>query len=241
MKNIKKTLEGCGYPKWTFDRVMANRKRKKQSTHNLQQTPEKEKMRGNVAVPYVQGLSERIRRTLAKHKINTYFLPQNKIREGLVHPKDTITKWNTCGCIYEIRCLNCEQTYVGETGRSLDTRIKEHKTDVLQHSGGVKTRAQRTSTSSIQHKSAITDHVMQHNHVPNWDAEILGKEQSWQQRKIRESIWIKRKENNMNRDEGSYELSSIYNEMLNAAGAGGAPTNTGALRHQTGGDVTTKL
>jgi len=47
-----------------------------------------------------------------------------------VHPKDKQEKEEITDCVYKIPCSNCEQTYIGETGRKLGTRLKEHKTEV---------------------------------------------------------------------------------------------------------------
>ena len=30
---------------------------------------------------------------------------------------------------YEIKCKNCQKSYIGETGRLFRTRLKEHKTE----------------------------------------------------------------------------------------------------------------
>ncbi|XP_071941170.1 uncharacterized protein [Antedon mediterranea] len=116
MDNIKKALHNCQYPEWSFQRVMENRKRKKNKGHEPQKL--KIKMRGSIGIPYVKGMAERIRRTLSYHNVGTYFLPQNKIKNSLVHPKDKIEKMDTCGVIYEVTCRNCPQVYIGdrETG-----------------------------------------------------------------------------------------------------------------------------
>ena len=145
-----------------------------------------------------------------------------KMRSLVVHPKDKLDRDEVCGAIYEVGCLNCDSVYIGETGRPFSVRLAEHKKDVNQHTSGVRTRASRESTSSVLHKSAITDHMSQYNHTPNWEnTKIIQKEQSWQQREIREAIWIREKSKTMNRDDGSYQLSHIYDHLLKPGGPGG--------------------
>ena len=31
------------------------------------------------------------------------------------------------GAVYEIKCCDCQASYIGETGRNLSTRLTEHK------------------------------------------------------------------------------------------------------------------
>ena len=135
-----------------------------------------DKTKGSVGIPYIPNVSERIRRCLQKFNVNTYFVPQNKLRQHLVHPKDKIKKEDCCGVVYQVDCSNCKQAYIGETGRSLSTRIKEHKTDVTANCTGIRTRSARSSASEVVHNSAITDHMTIHTHTPNWNSvSILAK------------------------------------------------------------------
>ena len=66
----------------------------------------------------------------------------------LVRPKDKPPKQN--GLVYRIPC-ECGKVYIGETGRSVQDRIKEHKRD---------TRLVRTQTS------AVSEHVNNTGHNP---------------------------------------------------------------------------
>ena len=40
-----------------------------------------------------------------------------------MHPKDKRDPLSTTGCIYEVPCANCKESYVDETGRRLETRL----------------------------------------------------------------------------------------------------------------------
>ena len=72
------------------------------------------------------------------------------------------------------------------------------------------------------HKSAITDHYARTNHLIDWDeAKIVDRENNRRARQVREAIWIRRKkEKSLNRDEGSYILSHVYDRVI-AAPPGG--------------------
>ena len=83
-------------------------------------------------------------------------------------------------------------------------------------SGNVTTRASRKESLTTIHKSAITDHVVDKNHVIGWgDAKIIGTEQDRFKRWIKEAIAIRKKGGaTMNRDEGQYFLPHIFDEIL---------------------------
>ena len=74
----------------------------------------------------------------------------------------------------------------------------------------------RKQSVGKQSKSAITDQALQNNRVINWDdAKVLQMESDTSARYIRESIWIRKRGTNvMNRDEGAYFLSHVYDPLL---------------------------
>ena len=84
----------------------------------------------------------------------------------MVHPKDKIIDEEKTELIYRISCKNCPSFYIGETGRKLGLRMKEHRKEVDSFTTGLlHTRASRARESSITYKSAITDHAVEENHV----------------------------------------------------------------------------
>jgi len=48
----------------------------------------------------------------------------------LVHPKDKVKDGEKTELIYRIPCKNCPSSYIGETGRTLGLRMKEHRKEV---------------------------------------------------------------------------------------------------------------
>ena len=91
---------------------------------------------------------------------------------------------------------------------------------------GVSTRAGRKASSSTVNKSAVTDHAMDNNHVIGWgDAKVIGKEENRYKRWVKEAMEIrKRKGSTMNRDEGQYNLSHVFDEFLQREPRGPAKT-----------------
>ena len=170
-----------------------------------------------VLLPYIQGVSEKLQRVFKKHNISATFKPHSTLRKALVHPKDKREPLETTGCVYEIACKNCDFTYVGETGRLLSTRIKEHRKEAEKITSQIQTRAKRLTSVTDQHKSAISDHVAETNHIIDWEgAKILHRESERYQRWIRESIWIRRRGDKAMNNQGgaAFNLSHQYDHII---------------------------
>jgi len=120
-------------------------------------------------VPYVKGLSEAFARILKSHGIATANRPHRTLWNFVVHLTDKVKDEEKTELIYCVPCKNCSSSYVGATGRKFGLRIKEHKKEVESFTAGTQTRASRARESSVTHKSAITDHVVEENHVIDWD------------------------------------------------------------------------
>ena len=112
-----------------------------------------------IILPYVQGLSEPIRRMLEEADIRVRFKPNTTLRKLLVKPKDPVPVECRTGIVYQIPCSDCSQMYVGQSGGTIVDRIKEHQQVVK--NGDINT-------------SAVTEHGWQHQHRMDWSAaEIL--------------------------------------------------------------------
>ena len=212
---IKNALATCGYPAWTMTSVQSKLEEKGGKKERKKKDNEKDKSRGMVVLPYVSGLSEKIARIMKKRKVSTAMRPHTTLRRLLVRPKDKVEPREG---VYTIDCKNCEKKYVGETKRMLKTRVKEHREEVEKvDKGRSYTRETRKQSETDRWKSAITDHVCQNNHVIDWEsARLVEREGDWKTRGIKEAIVI-RKVANMNRDEGRYQLSHLYDDLLSPA------------------------
>ena len=214
-QKVQTALRLCGYPQWTFKKVKDQRNLPK-TKRVTKKKDDQHRCKGMVVLPYVQGDTEKIARTLKQYDIAAAMKPHTTLRSLLVHPKDKRDPENTTDAIYEIPCMNCNLCYIGETGRKFNTRLEEHKSEVNKVSGTVTTRAGRKESLTTTHKSAITDHVVDKNHVIGWrEAKIIGTEQDRYKRWIKEAMAIRKKGGTtMNRDEGQYFLSHVFDEIL---------------------------
>ena len=106
--------------------------------------------RGFVALPYIQGTSERIARTLNQFIINVALKPV--MIDGSIQkkkkPKDKFIKGLSTGVIYKINCNDCDSLY--------RSNIKSHKI--------YRTREHKRATFTGERNSLVTQHNIQNNH-----------------------------------------------------------------------------
>ena len=104
--------------------------------------------------------------------------------------------------VYSIPCGECNAVYVGETGRSLEVRMREH---------------QRHTKDARIERSAVAEHAHECGHVVKWDAAaVLAGASGWHERKVKESIFIHKQVKKhllMNKDSG-WHLSDNWHEVL---------------------------
>ena len=126
-----------------------------------------------------------------------------------------------------IIAINAQSHSIRETGRQLGTRITEHRKEAEKISDRNFTRSTRTASTNEHHKSAITDHVCQKIHIMNWEAsEIVEQESDKFKRWIKESICIRSNTPTMNRDEGAYQLSPIWTQVISTPQTRGEGAST---------------
>ena len=214
-KHICEALKNNGYPKWSVDLAKQQKTKQKNTQENTKQASNKPKDKRMVVLPYIGQVSEQIAKVMKSYGIASAMKPHCKIRNIVVHPKDKLSKEKQTGIIYQVPCGNCKQVYIGETGRSLEKRISEHKDDVDKNRKKQYTRAARKESMTEYNKSAITDHVNQLNHEPNWEhTKIVAREHYTKARKIKEVIAIMKTGDNMNRDRGNFTIPPVYHSII---------------------------
>ena len=91
------------------------------------------------------------------------------------------------GVVYRIPC-ECGKVFIGETGRSMQERIKEHDKDI---------RLARTQTS------AVSEHANKSGHHPLWnEVKFIDRDSHWYTRRVKEAIHIRLHPDNISRDNG---------------------------------------
>jgi len=200
-RHLGKVLKMNGYP----ENVLSSKKLSRdESTSSKDNAHVEQKRTPPVVIPYVKGVSEHIRRVLHRYNVQAFFKPVNTLRQFLVRPKDPIDKQRVIGPVYQIKCNDCDASYVGETERSLKARFMEHR---------------RPSSTGSEVSGHL--HSDQEGHdISIEDTKMLCVESKYFERGVKEAIQIRRLRPSLNRDGGRHTLPSIWNNVLTLQGGG---------------------
>ena len=188
-KHVKAVLKDNAYKPWAFrlPRPKVKESSKDANSGFSAKSP--------VCIPYVSGVSEKLNRVFCEHGVSTFHKLFNTIKSMLPTPKDKSPDDSNCGIIYEVQCSQCRYIYVGETGRTLSTHIKEHL------------NPKRVPT-------AVGDHIRDTGlNISPRDFRSVAHEDLEIHRKIREAVEIRVWHPEMNRDTG-YDLPPVFLPLL---------------------------
>ena len=106
-----------------------------------------------VVLPYTAGVSEDIRRVCMKYGMKVVFKAGWSLRSVLTKGKDPLPMEKKAKLVYQI-LYSCGKSYIGETRRRLETRLREH---------------QEACWKGTMEKSAVAEHAWKDHHAIKWD------------------------------------------------------------------------
>ena len=149
-----------------------------------------------MTIPYIKGTSETISRILQPYNIRVAHKPATTLRFLLTNVKDRDEPNNRPGAVYKIKCSDSQASYIGETGRNLNTRLTEHK------------RATRNRDAN----NHIAVHHQLTNHNIDWDsAQCLTYSTNYFQRLTLESWYTNLEQTPLNRFQ---QLPAPYKRLI---------------------------
>ena len=189
-KHIIRALSRNGYP----SRVILHSETGKKTQAQSGGDPPK----ATVVLPYIRNTSESIRRVLSTVNIRTCFKPHRTLSQVLVHTIDPVPQECRKAVVYRIPCGSCDMSYIGETGRTLQLRIKKHR---------------RALTNGDPCMSALAEHAINNHYNIAWeDTIVVDADPHMYRRRTLEAWHIRQEPNPMNRVRGL--LPPVYDSLI---------------------------
>ena len=180
-KYVSNVLKANGYTK-TF---LHNCQKPVTTSNSLD---EREPATGFTVIPYIQGVTEPIKRILNSHNVKVAQKPFQTLGHIFAKPKDPVTKEQRTDAIYSIPCNDCDNEYIGQTKRQFGTQLKEHQKAVF---------------LCKKENSALSEHTCLTNHTIGWDnSKIITTNRRYHQRLCLEAWHINSAHAPLNRDDG---------------------------------------
>jgi hypothetical protein len=120
----------------------------------------------------VKGVSEKFKHVGNRYNIRTFFKTKHTLRSSLMKTRPERDLQQTAQCINNIPC-ECGRSYIGETGRPLALRLREHRHNLKE---------------GLLEKSKLAQHAYEEGDRVFWEeARILESESNSRYRKYKES------------------------------------------------------
>ena len=206
LQHIKTALWACQFPNWALNQwyhKFLNNNQPNNNTRNNSITNQDNnhtntttKRNITLVVLYIKEISEKFKKLCKSKGIQVHIKSSNTLRTQST-PR-TRTQKQKSGIIYYYKCphINCPEAYIGESGRALGERIKEHL----------------KAPSPIFHHSSSTGHTLD---LDNFN--IIHKEVHSHSRTIKEAMFICVNDPTLNRNLGKYQLQHVWDSILQAS------------------------
>jgi len=124
ISKILTDLKDNDYPRHFVHNILREWKQGKP----INQSP-KQHFKQTMVIPYVKGLSEKFRKDVKDIGIKVYFRNPKNLG-AILKPNKINDPFKISGIIYKVPCCDCNQFYIGESGRTWYERSKEHHRDI---------------------------------------------------------------------------------------------------------------
>ncbi|KYM95691.1 hypothetical protein ALC62_13662 [Cyphomyrmex costatus] len=86
--------------------------------------------KNHLVIPFIKGIFERVMDVINKSDTLIGHRTLNRLDKFIKVQKDITNKNCKSHVVYKIKCKDCDSTYVGQTKRQLQIRIKKHRNNI---------------------------------------------------------------------------------------------------------------
>ena len=192
INHLTTTFIELQYPLWVIEQAHIKARK---TYYKLNDTRTPSNTKKYLVMPYSANLGK-LKYWLKEYDVELAYKYGNTIGKSLLRNKPVSIKHVG---VYTIPCADCpDNVYIGETGRSVEQRVHEHKLDVRR----------QANTSSIY------THINTHNHTIDFNNhKIIYKSNNYLERRVVESSLINIK-NNFNLSEGQFKLGPLLQSFV---------------------------
>lgn len=196
INNLMEIFKQNGYPCGLLTKLLfSSNITDHQQTRNTETTEEIH----YASYPNINGLTGKLKRIFQGENVKIAVHNQKTVKNLYTRLKDPIETPIKSNVVYEVKCENCEQTYIGQTSQWIKRRMALHKSDITKH----------------PERCALASHAFNLDHRVNFeDVKVLKTEKNYRKRLVLEMIEINKKENTINKKTDTNKLSSIYRYLL---------------------------
>ena len=127
-------------------------------------------------VPFIDGVTQSLQRILRPLNVRVVGKPRNWKWSLQQQLKDRTSREKYPGVVYRLKCGDCEQAYIGETGCTACVRVKEHASYVKKGRFDM---------------SAAAEHAIFEQHAFDFDnVEVIDCEHHGLKRRVKEALHI---------------------------------------------------
>ena len=158
----------------------------------------------SIILPFLGPLSDKVQRRIKKlfrenithGKLNVIFRTSNRLSQVLKY-KDVVSPDLDSHIIYKFTCPSCNDGYIGETRKHYKVRYSQHL--------GISEYTDKPKTSG--NPTTVRKHIIEKKcNCTSANFEIIGREADYHKRLIKESLFIKLHDFNINKQSTSTEL-----------------------------------
>lgn len=196
---IRTILLKNNYPQSLINKILFQNHNPVVHNHNENQTKKYFK------IPYINSLSERIKRTI-QNKLDNVTIAlksENTLKKRFftkLKSKDNTDYLSNV--VYKIPCNSCSSCYVGQTGRYLKQRLREHANDCK-------------NFLTKRNPTALVEHKINTGHNFNFEkTTVIATESNYKKRLLQEMVSIKKENKTVNKRTDIDNLSSSYYNLI---------------------------